>query len=71
MAKPNITFGELNDLCGPGDKCEIYSDVPNPGPDDKLHWRVRVPGRGVYVGDAEKDESNVYLADPHTFIPEN
>ena len=29
MAKPNMTFGELMDLCGPGDKCEIYSDVPN------------------------------------------
>jgi len=70
--KPDMTFAQLLEVCGPGEKCEVYSDVPNPGPDDELTWHVRVRGHGVYMGHADKDESgNLLIANPHTFIAEN
>lgn len=58
----------------PNGKIEVYSDRPN-HPDAKLTWRIRVPGRGVYMGEAmEVDvdgEKWLALDDAHTFIPEN
>jgi hypothetical protein len=71
MMKPNgiISFEELLAKCNSGEVCDVFE--PNPGPDDALTWRIRVRGRGVYMGRADKDESgNLLLADPHTFIPE-
>jgi hypothetical protein len=56
--------------CDPQDRIEVYSDVPNPAPDAELNWRIRVRGRGVYIGRAHLDEKNMGLEDPHTFIPE-
>jgi hypothetical protein len=70
--KPDMTFAQLLEASGPRDKCEVYSAVPNPGPDDELTWRVHLHGHGVYMGRADKDESgNLLIADPHTFIAEN
>ncbi len=45
-------------------------------PDARYTWRVRVPGRGVYMGPAdqytdEKGEEQIALANPDTLIPEN
>lgn len=73
--KPITTFAEVLAASGPHDQCEVYSDAPNPGPDDRLTWRVRLPGRGVYMGRADKytDEHGVEflaMADPDRFVPE-
>jgi hypothetical protein len=70
--KPIMTFAEILEASGPRDKCEVYSAVPNPGPDDELIWRVRLPGHGMYMGLADRDESgNLLIADPHMFIAAN
>jgi hypothetical protein len=74
--KPDMTFEQLLEASGPRDQCEVYSAKPNPGPDDELTWRVRLPGHGVYLGRADKytdehGEEFLAMADPHTFVPEN
>jgi hypothetical protein len=74
--KTKKSFKQLLDECPPGIECKVYSDLPNPGPDDELTWRVRLPGHGVYLGRADKytdehGEEFLAMADPHTFIPEN
>jgi hypothetical protein len=70
-----MTFEKLIDECPPNTVCEVYS-VPNPGQDDRLTWRVRVPGRGVYMGLVDKytdehGEAFLAMAEPAAFIPEN
>jgi hypothetical protein len=69
--KPNMTFAELIQACAPHTECEIDFDVPDPGYAARYFWRVRWPGRGVYMGDAVEDErGDLKLESPNTFVPE-
>jgi hypothetical protein len=59
----------------PKSRIQLLSALPI-HPDAKYTWRTRVPGRGVYMGEAdeytdEDGEKYIAMADPDTFIPEN
>jgi hypothetical protein len=59
----------------PHGRIELLTALPI-HPDAQYTWRVRVPGRGVYMGPAdehtdEKGEKHMALADPDTLMPEN
>lgn len=59
----------------PHGRVEVLTALPI-HPDAQYTWRVRVPGRGVYMGPAdeytnEKGEKYISFANPDTLIPEN
>jgi hypothetical protein len=67
--KPDMTFSELLKAGNPEDEIQLLG--PDPGGDPR-RWRLRIRGRGVYIGDVHIDEiGDFLLADPHTFLPDN
>jgi hypothetical protein len=59
----------------PKGRVELLSALPI-HPDAQYTWRTRLPGRGVYMGEAdeytdENGEKYIAMADPDTIIPEN
>ena len=62
-------------LLGPGG-FELLSPLPVHS-DAQSTWRIRIPGRGAYMGTADEyidvvnDEKQWHCADPDTFVPEN
>jgi hypothetical protein len=59
----------------PHERVELLTALPI-HPDAKYTWRLRVPGRGLYMGPADdytddKGEEQIALANPDTLIREN